>query len=213
MDPPEQALVEVGAAALAAPSAAVAGLVAGLAGQDLTDASLALYLARVHAAGLSPAVAGVRGGRARCGGRAGGSGRLRPAVGRRVENRSGRPGRRVVSRGADRLQGQRVARGSRPPGRAAVSPRSKGRPLSASRAGYPVTVSALVARNRWPPAGPRLSRCRRRAGGSHRRCRATMHGARWQHGAPSLASATVADKAGVDHTTIFPPKGGRSGGE
>ena len=57
MDPPEQALVEVGAAALAAPSAAVAGLVAasiaentkrtyaaalkrldaGLAGQDLTD--------------------------------------------------------------------------------------------------------------------------------------------------------------------------------
>ena len=81
--------------------------------------------------------------------------------------------------------------------RAAVSPRSKGRPLSASRAGYPVTVSELVARNRWPPAGPRLSRCRRRAGGSHRRCRATMHEARWQHGAPSLASATVADKAGV----------------
>ena len=57
MDPPEQALVEVGAAALAAPSAAVAGLDAGLAGQDLTDASLALYLARLHAAGLSPAVA------------------------------------------------------------------------------------------------------------------------------------------------------------
>ena len=77
MDTNEQALVEVGAAALAAPSAAVAGLVAasiaentkrtyaaalkrldaGLAGQDLTDASLALYLARVHAAGLSPAVA------------------------------------------------------------------------------------------------------------------------------------------------------------
>ena len=25
-----------------------------------------------------------------------------------------------------------------------------------------------------------------------------MHGASWQHGAPSLASATVADKAGVD---------------
>ena len=88
-----------------------------------------------------------------------------------------------------------------------------GRPRSASRAGYPVTVSALAARNRWPPAGPRLSRCRRRAGGSHRRCRATMHGASWQHGAPSLASATVADKAGVDHTTIFPPKGGRSDGE
>ena len=71
MDTNEQALVEVGAAALAAPSAAVAGLVAasiaantkrtyaaalkrldaGLAGQDLTDASLALYLASVHAAG------------------------------------------------------------------------------------------------------------------------------------------------------------------
>ena len=71
MDTNEQALVEVGAAALAAPSAAVAGLVAasiaantkrtyaaalkrldaGLAGQDLTDASLALYLHRsVHAA-------------------------------------------------------------------------------------------------------------------------------------------------------------------
>ena len=41
-----------------------------------------------------------------------------PAVCWRVENRSGRPGRRVVSRGVDRLQGQRVARGSRPPGRA-----------------------------------------------------------------------------------------------
>ena len=53
----------------------------------------------------------------------------------------------------------------------------------------------LVARNRWQPAGPRLSRCRRRAGGSHRRCRATMHGASWQHGAPSLASVTVADKS------------------
>ena len=38
--------------------------------------------------------------------------------------------------------------------RAAVSPRAKGRPLSASRAGYPVTVSELVARNRWPPAMP-----------------------------------------------------------
>ena len=35
-----------------------------------------------------------------------------------------------------------------------------------------------------------------------------MHGASWQHGAPSLASATVADKAGVDHTTIFPAEGG-----
>ena len=67
-----------------------------------------------------------------------------------------------------------------------------GRPLSASRAGYPVTVSALGAPNRWQPAGPRLSRCRRRGGGS--RCRATMHGASWQHGAPSLASATVADR-------------------
>ena len=40
------------------------------------------------------------------------------------------------------------------------------------------------------------------------RSRATMHGASWQHGAPSLASATVADKAGVDHTTIFPTEGG-----
>ena len=77
MDTNEQALVEVGAAALAAPSAAVAGLVAAsiaentkrtyaaalkrldaaLAGQDLTDASLALYLASVHAAGLSHPVA------------------------------------------------------------------------------------------------------------------------------------------------------------
>ena len=77
MDTNEQALAQVSAAALAAPSAAVAGLVAasiadntkrtyaaalkrldaGLAGQDLTDASLALYLASVHAAGLSPAVA------------------------------------------------------------------------------------------------------------------------------------------------------------
>ena len=32
--------------------------------------------------------------------------------------------------------------------------------------------------------------------------------ASWQHGAPSLASATVADKAGGDHTTIFPAEGG-----
>ena len=88
-----------------------------------------------------------------------------------------------------------------------------GRPLSASRAGYPVTVSALggrnrwqpAGRNRWQPAGPRLSRCRRRAGGSHRRCRATMHGASWQHGAPSLASATVADKAGVDGSSAAAP--------
>ena len=77
MDTNEQALVQVEAAPLAAPSAAVAGLVAAsiaentkrtysaalkrldaaLAGQDLTDASLALYLASVHAVGLSPAVA------------------------------------------------------------------------------------------------------------------------------------------------------------
>ena len=77
MDTNEQALVQAEAAPLAAPSAAVAGLVAAsiaentkrtyaaalkrldaaLAGQDLTDASLALYLARLHAAGLSPAVA------------------------------------------------------------------------------------------------------------------------------------------------------------
>ena len=66
MDPPEQALVEV----RAAPSAAVAGLVAAsiaentkrtyaaaLEGQDLTDASLSIYLASLYAAGLSPAVA------------------------------------------------------------------------------------------------------------------------------------------------------------
>ena len=85
MDPPEQALVEVGAAALAAPSAAVAVRVAGsiaantkrtyavalkrldaaIAGQDLTDASLALYLARLHAAGLWPAFVGKAKARAR----------------------------------------------------------------------------------------------------------------------------------------------------
>ena len=38
-------------------AAALKRLDAGLAGQDLTDASLALYLASLHAAGLSPAVA------------------------------------------------------------------------------------------------------------------------------------------------------------
>ena len=155
MDTNEQALVEVSAAALAAPSAAVAGLVAAsiaantkrtyaaalkrldaaLEGQDLTDASLALYLARLHAAGLSPA--GCLSAR------------------RKPIRKAGAP-----------AVGQRHPPNHPPPGR----------PLSASRAGYPVTVSALVARNRWPPAGPRLSRCRRRAGGSHRRCRATMHG-------------------------------------
>ena len=144
---------------------------------------------------------------------------LRPAGCRRVENRSGRPGRRVVSRGRRRSKGSTP--GSRQPatrtGRcfaafegaatskaiqgagcqstpSAVSS-AAGRPLSASRAGYPVTVSGLGARNRWQPAGPRLSRCRRRAGGSRRRCRATMHGASWLHGAPWPASATVADKA------------------
>ena len=56
MDTPEKALVPVGAAALAAPSAAVAALKrldAALEGQDLTDASLALYLASLHAAGRS----------------------------------------------------------------------------------------------------------------------------------------------------------------
>ena len=77
MDTNEQALVQVEAAPLAAPSAAVAGLVAAsiadntkrtyeaalkrldaaLEGQDLTDASLSVYLASLHAAGLSPAVA------------------------------------------------------------------------------------------------------------------------------------------------------------
>ena len=185
MDPPEQALAQVGAAALA--------------GQDLTDASLALYLARLHAAGLSPA----------------GPATDRVLAGLRREDKG---------RGRGQVDGMRFSEvdtaaaskaiqgaGCRPTPSAESS--AAGRPRSASRAGYPVTVSELVARNRWPPAGPRLSRCRRRAGGSHRRCRATMHGASWQHGAPSLASATVADKAGVDHTTIFPPKGGRSGGE
>ena len=73
MDTPEKSLVQVGAA----PSAAVAGLVAAsiaentkrtysaalkrldaaLEGQDLTDASLSIYIASLHAAGLSPAVA------------------------------------------------------------------------------------------------------------------------------------------------------------
>ena len=43
----------------------------------------------------------------------------------------------------------------------------------------------------------------------HRRCRATMHGASWQHGAPSLASATVADKAGVDVVDDYQPHRGR----
>ena len=77
MDTNEQALVQVEAAPLAAPSAAVAGLVAAsiadntkrtyaaalkrldaaLEGQDLTDASLSVYIASLHAAGLSPAVA------------------------------------------------------------------------------------------------------------------------------------------------------------
>ena len=57
MDTNEQALVEVAAAPLAAPSAAVAGLDAALEGQDLTDASLSVYIAGLHAAGLSPAVA------------------------------------------------------------------------------------------------------------------------------------------------------------
>ena len=55
--------------------------------------------------------------------------------------------------------------------------------LRGEMAGYPVTRSELVARNPWQPAGPRLSSYRRRGAGSHRRCRATMHGA------PSLASA------------------------
>ena len=78
MDTNEQALVQVEAAPLAAPSAAVAGLVAAsiapntkrsyeaalkrldaaLEGQDLTDASLSVYIASLHAAGLSPAVDG-----------------------------------------------------------------------------------------------------------------------------------------------------------
>ena len=77
MDTNEQALVQVAAAPLAASSAAVAGLVAAsiadntkrtyaaalkrldaaLEGQDLTDASLSVYIASLHAAGLSPVVA------------------------------------------------------------------------------------------------------------------------------------------------------------
>ena len=68
MDTNEQALVQVAAAPLAAPSAVVAGLVAAsiadntkrtyaaaLEGQDLTDASLAVYIASLHAAGLRDA--------------------------------------------------------------------------------------------------------------------------------------------------------------
>ena len=52
MDPPEQALVEVGAATLAAPSAAVAGLVA---------ASIADNTKRTYAAALKRLDAGLRG--------------------------------------------------------------------------------------------------------------------------------------------------------
>ena len=75
MDTNEQALVQAEAAPLAAPSAAVAGLVAAsiaentkrtysaalkrldaaLEGQDLTDASLSVYLASLHAAWLAAA--------------------------------------------------------------------------------------------------------------------------------------------------------------
>ena len=75
-------MVQVAAAPLAAPSAAVAGLVAALIadntkrsyeaalkrldaaleGQDLTDASLSIYITSLHAAGLSPAVAANDGG-------------------------------------------------------------------------------------------------------------------------------------------------------
>ena len=43
----------------------------------------------------------------------------------------------------------------------------------------------------------------------NRRCRAAMHGASWQHGAPSRASATVADKAGVDVVDDYQPHRGR----
>ena len=84
---------------------------------------------------------------------------LRPAGCRRVENRSGRPGRRVVSRGADRNQGQRLARGSRPPGRAAVSPRSKGRPRRRRS-------RAPAVSQRHPPYHPQPGgRCRHRGPG------------------------------------------------
>ena len=238
MDTNEQALVQVSAAALAAPSAAVAGLVAAsiaantkrtyaaalkrldaaLAGQDLTDAALLavasdglLRVSEVAALDVGDVQA-----------EADGSGRL--FVGASKTDQEGRGavlylGAPTVSRvnawlaAAGHRDGplfRRVRRGGRvegDPGRrlsvnAIRRIIRRRRPRSASRAGYPVTVSALAARNRWPPAGPRLSRCRRRAGGSHRRCRATMHGASWQHGAPSLASATVAGKAGVDVVVV-----------
>ena len=156
MDPPEQALVQVGAAPLAAPSAAVA-------------ASIAANTKRTYAAAVKF---------------------------------------RFRLQGLASPAGPKAIQGAGCRSTPSVESSAAARPLPASRAGCPVTVSGLAARNRWPPAGPRLSRCRRRAGGSHRRCRATMHGASWQHGAPSLASATVADKAGVDHTTIFPAEGG-----
>ena len=162
---------------------------------DDVDPGLALYLARLHAAGLSPAGCW--------------SARRKPI------RKAGAPccisGRCFAA--CEGAAASKAIQGAGCRSTPSAESSAAALPLPASRAGYPVTVSGLGGRNRWPPAGPRLSRCRRRAGGSHRRCRATMHGASWQHGAPSLASATLADKAGVDYTTIFPPKGGRSGGE
>ena len=293
MDTNEQGLVQVAAAPLAAPSAAVAGLVAAsiadntkrtyaaalkrldaaLEGQDLTDASLAVYLASLHAAELSPAVASmaVASVKFRCrlqglaspvgpatdrvlaGLRREGKGRGRGQVdgvrfsevdtaaavaandsgsvaGLRdaallavasdgllrvseiaaldvgdVQAEADGSGRLLVGESKTDQEGQGAAfegaatskaiQGAGCQSTPSAESSAAGRPLSASRAGYPVTVSELVARNRWQPAGPRLSRCRRRAGGSRRRCRATMHEASWQHGAPWPASATVADKA------------------
>ena len=168
MDPPEQALVEVGAAALAAPSAAVAGLVAasiaentkrtyaaalkrldaGLAGQDLTDASLALYLASLHAAGLSPAFDGKA--RAAAGARSTGCASAKSTP-RPPASRTGRCFAACEGAAASKaIQGA----GCRSTPSAESS--AAGRPLPASRAGYPVIVSGLAARNRWPPAGPRF---------------------------------------------------------
>ena len=274
MDTNEQALVQVAAAPLAAPSAAVAGLVAAsiadntkrtyaaalkrldaaLEGQDLTDASLAVYIASLHAAGLSPAVAAmaVASVKFRCrlqgqvdgvrfsevdtaaavaandsGSVAGlrdaallavasdgllrvseiaaldvgdvqaeadGSGRL--VVGESKTDQEGRGavlylGALTVTRvnawlaAAGHQDGplfRRVRRG----GRVEDDP---GRRLS-------VNAIRQIIRSRAAAVGieGRVSGHSLRVGGSHRRCRATMHGASWQHGAPSLASATVADK-------------------
>ena len=69
------------------------------------------------------------------------------------------PGAGLRREGKGRGRGSRFSEGD--PGRRCRSTPSAessaaGRPLSASRAGYPVIVSGLAARNRWPPAGPRF---------------------------------------------------------